>query len=46
MPLLSMLFHLQNRTVFHFYEILIFSQLFGETFIMSLKSTTFPKELW
>ena len=36
------------ETVSQFFEILIFSQnkIFGETFIMSVKSTTFPKELW
>ena len=28
------------------FEILIFSQDIWETFILSLKSTSFPKELW
>ena len=33
------------KTVSQFFEILIFSQIFRETFIMSLKSTSFSKEL-
>ena len=44
MSLLSVLFYLQN--VSQFFEISIFSWDIWETFIMSLKSTSFPKELW
>ena len=44
MLLLSVLFHLQNHV--SVFEILILSKIFGETFIMSLKSTSFSKELW
>ena len=44
MLLLPVLFHQQNHvSVFQF---LILAKLFEETFIMSLKSTSFPKELW
>ena len=44
MSLLSVLFHPQMRA--QFFEILFLANIFGKTFIMSLKSTSFPKELW
>ena len=45
MSVLLVLFYLQNR-VSQFSEILILARIFGETYIMSLKTTTFPKDLW
>ena len=33
------------KTLSQFFEILILTKIFGETFIMPLKSTSFPKEL-
>ena len=44
MSLLSLLFI--YKTVSQFSEVLILAKIFRETFIMSLKSTSFLKELW
>ena len=43
MLLLSVLFDLQIRL--SFLKFYFLAKIFGETFIMSLKSTLFPKEL-
>ena len=44
MLLLQVFFHLQKRLSSLKFQFLV--KILGETFIMSVKSTPFPKELW